>query len=272
MSFFKKLFSEKGISVFEEYNTEIHDYKILIRNIRNREGSNHSIYFLDDKIRISKLHKKVKLVPASTLCRGGYDYSISLFKDDKLEKSMLVCFNCNRLVFRDETEEQNRYLFEITSKKFHSWIKEDFQLAHKISKEFESKKDALKYWESEQNNSKLIKQKQLLPDWMRFDGRYTLSFSIEETSKNKNPNHFLEEKISNFGNCGEYEFGQLMAMGDGEKNGYIFSITSSKRLFEKFEEFEPNMLAKNLGHTPEIFFLEDWTELNDFKLELYYKK
>jgi len=222
MDFFKQLSSNHDTKVFDDFDTENHDYQILVRNIRQKNS--HLNYFLDDKVSIKRISQKWKLPLADGICRGGYDYSVNIYKGNQVEKMILVCFTCNRFYIQNNTDKNS--LFEISQKKFQTFLQTYFKLIAIKKKRFNSKKEALAYWEDKKMNPKLIRQHQLLPAWMKFEGEY-------------------------------YH--------------YTFSIQSSKQLFNKFDEFVPEMLAKNQQST-KGFFDKDWRALDGSVMQLFYKQ
>lgn len=267
MDFFKQLSSNHDTKVFDDFDTENHDYQILVRNIRQKNS--HLNYFLDDKVSIKRISQKWKLPLADGICRGGYDYSVNIYKGNQVEKMILVCFTCNRFYIQNNTDKNS--LFEISQKKFQTFLQTYFKLIAIKKKRFNSKKEALAYWEDKKMNPKLIRQHQLLPAWMKFEGEYSLKFYIQQINEKINPNDYLEEKIKSFGDCGAYKFGQIMASGNDEGYHYTFSIQSSKQLFNKFDEFVPEMLAKNQQST-KGFFDKDWRALDGSVMQLFYKQ
>ena len=62
-----------------------------------------------------------------------------------------------------------------------------------------------------------------------------------------------------------------MASGNDEGYNYTFAMKSSKKLFDKFEEFLPAMLVKNHVKS-KGFFDRKWSVFNDFSLRMYYRK
>ncbi len=269
MKFLNELFSNQGINVFEEFDTGKHDFQILIRN--TREENSQLNFFLDNKNSIKKVSRKWKLSLADGVCRGGYDYSISVYKGSQLDQLAFVCFKCNRWAIQN-SKNPEKSLFEITEDKFHTFLRKYFEPIEIKMLKFDNKKEALEFWEKEQNNLRLIKQPQLLSDWIKFEGEYTLNFSINKGDGEDKPSEYLENKLKMLGECGEYQFGQIMAMGIGEEYKFTFLMKSSKKLFDKIDESEPDMLLKNQGEKPKGFFNKGWKEFSDFSLKLYYKR
>lgn len=268
MDFLKRIFSNRKLNVFDKFDIENYHYQILIKNIRH--GSNKSAYFLDNQVAIEKLSKKWKLPLAESVCRGGYDFSINIFRDNELVELSLVCFECDSWSIQNSSN-LDKSLFKISQREFQDFLQNYFREIEIKEKKFSDRNKALIFWEKEKCNPKLIQQHQLLPDWMRFEGEYTLNFFLQNLNSKINPTDYLEEKIKSFGDCGEYEFGQLMAAGNDEGYKYTFIMKSSKKLFEKIDEFSPEMLVKN-NPKPKGLFNKDWSSFDDFNLELYYEK
>lgn len=271
MDFLKKMFSNNEIKVLDKLDTTNHNYQIFIKNISGFQNDNiESNYFLDNQSQINKLSKKWRLPFADSVCRGGYDYSISIFKGKQVEQLILICFKCNTWsIQKSETPEKS--LFEVDKEKFQLFLQTYFDPIEIQDKKFRNRKEAIEFWKSELTNPKLISHHQLLPDWIRFEGEYTLSFTMNKSEQETKPNKYLEQKINKFGDCGEYQFGQSMAIGNNESNTYFFSMKSSRKLFSKFDESEPEMLVKN-NPKSKSFFNKDWKEFNDYSLRLYYRK
>lgn len=266
MDFFNKLFSPKRNKIFGGFEENSGDYRILIRNIR--EVDSKSNYFLDDTSIINRLPAKWRFPYADFICRGGYDYSISVFRGDELETLLLVCFLCNTISIQGGDKKLGERCFKVTERTFQSLLKHDFTPIEILTREFNSKEEAMLFWNEEQKNPKLIKQHQLLADWMRFEGEYTLDFEIDTSLGDIKASDYLDKELKVLGDCGEYEHAQMMAAGSHK---FTFYIKSSKNLFDKIDEAYPKMLQKNQTGNSAGFFSQDWESFNDYSLELYYK-
>ena len=193
MESLKRKFSDNEFKVFENLDTVNHDYQIFVKNISGFSNDNkESNYFLDSQEQIEKISKKWSLPYADGVCRSGYDYSIQIFKDKQVDQLILVCFKCNTWSLQKSELFENG-LFEIDEEKFQLFLQTYFDPIEIRDKTFMNREEAMEFWKNELTNPKLITHHQLLPDWMRFEGEYTLHFYLNQSHTRINQNDYLEE-------------------------------------------------------------------------------
>lgn len=141
-----------------------------------------------------------------------------------------------------------------------------------ILKSFDSREEGNVFWENEKNNPDLISFQMDIPSWLQYDGEFWASLVVKDDDPTKtsfsNEQIFsalevLNNHLNGMASGEEYSNNYLMG-GKTEKGiNFTFIISGSKRLYDKID---------NISQYPwGEFSKNDWSEYNQFDLELRYK-
>lgn len=84
--------------VFENFDFEEEGYSIIFKEIRSDSNSKFEII---DKQLLKKIQKDWTFKLTNSLGRCGYDYQITVKKEDQIIKTFLMCFSCSTLYSSD---------------------------------------------------------------------------------------------------------------------------------------------------------------------------
>lgn len=276
MKLLNKLLRLNSKNIFEQLNIEERGFQIVVNNFRNENELKH--YYLDDYSKFKEIKSKWKFSKAEDICRGGYDYSLNILQKGEIKNTILICFSCNRLSIQSKEREIkfDNALFRISLRRIKELFKEDFIPLKIVKKNYSTRKEAIKNWNKEQQNLNLIKNLVKQADWMEYEGTFTVNFKIEKLRQKKEQTEKratkeLEQIIENIGDYGKFKFKKNMVFKKDEQFEFVYMIWSSEKLYNKFTEIKPEMLAINQSGLKASTYLKKWKEFSRINLELYYK-
>lgn len=249
MNFLKNLFNKKNIKVFEHFYSQNSITQIIALDLRNLNAPKH--FILNDPVALSKtMQKKWASLPSEGLCRGGYDYSITFFENEKKLDYSLICFECNSLTFQSK-------IYGIKKSNILSTLNSNFIPLYEHSKIFKDKETGRKFWSTVKSNPELIVLENQIPQWLNYDGEFSVYFPVEislayQPEKTKD---ILKAKMKKFNPTENFSLSYIAMSGNKEEAGHLYKVFGSKNLFEN---------TKDLSKM-------NWKEFTEFKLPLFSK-
>lgn len=253
INYFKNQFNSlKGDIVFRDLKLDSPDSYLFVEDVR--KGLNH--YYLDDPEKLDEAKRKWRFKKKDWTGRCGYDFHIRI-KPDKGLRPIGICFMCNTLSLQTDG---NSTRYEIDEARISMLLEEDFKPVRIVKKSFKNKEEAMAFWESE--NKELIMNPEKIPDWVKYDGKFTTVFKVDDPippsfennkSRIKFFNQIFHKRLEEL----RYKDGFLASYygPTGEEKEYFFDFYCKKDFWENFEGIKK----------------EDWKPYSKFDLDLMFK-
>ena len=246
-----KKFSFINDSDFYTFDEQNAHYAILVKDIRT--SAHNKQFYLPVVESSDVLRRTFPAEQATCVGRCGYDYSIILLKDGKPLRNALICFNCNRFLYEKQVIKIDRNSF------YNFLLKNQFREIKTEVVHFDNVDAGRQFWEAKQKDQNIFSEWLELPDWIHYDGSFTMSAIYEN-------NAFAED-----GDIASQVEKMLSDKLDKVIEGRRFSLTVIAELNmgkETYFTFYIKALQKDYEKIKTTFDIGVWEEHTDFQLKI----